>query len=483
VKTNISRRDFLKSTTLASVGFWVASGLTPKVSASPNERIALAGFGVGNVGGASLGEAARFGDVVAVCDVDHPTLNWVGGHVYPKSKSYTDYRRLLDEMDKSIDAVTVGTADHMHAPISLMAMRMKKHVFVQKPLARTVYESRLMGTVAKEMGVCTQMGNQGSADDGLRRNAAEIKAGLHGEFKEIHIWLSQTGPRPATIRTMQAYEEQVRKENPEEAEELIAEMMKKKEEAFERVDWDLWLGIAPEREFFPGIYHPSVWRGWWDFGGGTIGDWACHILNGYQKGLDISAPSSIVARTSGHDFDAFPRSSEVVFEYPDMLQRRGFKLVWYDGGRHPSREFYEENGLSYPEKMPEGGEVVIKYDDRRKENVTVPEPRYAPKYPDADGNIADPQDISIRNVYEWITAIKENNPELCFSNFTDQAGPLTEAASLGKVAIWTASKPNEWGEKILWDSENMTVTNLADLETPGVAEQVKPVYREGHVLD
>ncbi|MCL2119643.1 MAG: Gfo/Idh/MocA family oxidoreductase [Planctomycetaceae bacterium] len=491
----ISRRGFLKGTTLAGVGFWVAAGTAPQVRASANERLAFAGIGIGGKGGGDIANAARFADVVAICDVDKGRLA-SSARQYPNAKTYTDFRKLLEEQEKSIDAATISTADHMHAPAALMAMRMKKHVYVQKPLARTMYECRLMAKVAKETGVCTQMGNQGSAGDGLRREAAEMKAGVYGDIKELHVWTNRPiWPQgPETIRTMKAYEEKVRKENPDNAEELIAAMKKKMEDQLKNVEWDLWLGVAKPREFFPGegagIYHPFGWRGWWDFGTGALGDIACHSLNKYMKALDLSAPISVVARTSGHDFDVFPQSSEIVFEYPDTPTRKGFKFVWYDGGWFPSREFLNEHGFRYPEQMPEGGDIIIGTEgargqgrNERKRGMTVPEVQYAPKYPDADGNIAEKQDDDPRNMFELITAIKENKPELCFSNFPNQAGPLTEAMLLGNLAVWTASKPNEWGEKVLWDAPNMKITNLADLKTPGVADLIKPVYREGYVLD
>jgi len=496
MKSKISRRGFLKGTTLASVGFWVAAGTSPQARASANERLAFAGIGIGGKGDSDLANAARFADVVAICDTDKGRLAHYAQR-YPNAKQYTDFRKLLEEQEKTIDAATISTADHMHAPAALMAMRMKKHVYVQKPLARTMYECRLMGKVAKETGVCTQMGNQGSASDRLRLEAAEMKAGVYGDIKEIHVWTDRPvgwWPQgPETIRTMKAYEEKVRKERPNEAEQLIAEMKKRTEDQLNNIDWDLWLGVAKPREFFPGeersIYHPFGWRGWWDFGTGALGDIACHSLNKYMKALDLSAPISVVARTTGHDFDIFPVSSEIVFEYPDTPTRKGFKFVWYDGDWSPSREFVNEHGFRYPETMPTSGEIIIGSEgvrgqgrNTRNRNVTVPEVEYAPKYPDADGNPTGTDDDP-RNMFELITAIKENKPELCFSNFPSQAGPLTEAMLLGNLAVWTASKPNEWGEKVLWDAPNMRITNLADLKTPGVADLIKPIYREGYVLD
>jgi len=490
-----SRRDFLKTAAVTGAGYWVFAGLTPKVSASPNERVAFAGIGVGGKGYSDIANAARFADIVALCDIDRGTLNHVQ-QFYPRAKAYTDYRKLFEEMEKSVDAATISGPDHMHAPQALMAMRMKKHVFVQKPLARTMYECRLMSQVAKEMGICSQMGNQGSANDGLRRHAAEMKAGVYGDIKEIHFWTNHPvwNQGPHLIRTMAAYEAKVRRENPAEAERLITEMRNHTNERLNHFDWDLWLGVAPYREFFPGvdggIYHPFHWRGWWDFGTGALGDIACHALNAHMKALDLKAPASVIARTTGHDFDAFPVSSEVVFEYPDTPTRKGFKLVWYDGGWFPSREFLNEHRFSYPEEMPGGGEIIIGSEgvrgwgrNERREGVTVPEVPLAPHYLEADGSVPERQDDDVRNMFELITAIKENKPELCFSNIPEQAGPLTEGMLLGNLAVWTASKPNEWGEKVMWDSENMRITNLTDLQTPGVADLIKPVYRDGYVLD
>ncbi len=495
-----TRREFLSTTVkgvaVTGVGYWALAGQTPRVSASPNERLAFAGVGIGGKGHGDIGHAAMFADVVAICDVDKNRLA-EGRRRFPNAKAYTDFRKLFEEQEKTIDAATISTADHTHAPAGLMAMRMKKHVYVQKPLARTMYECRLMGKVAQEMGVCTQMGNQGSASDGLRRHAAEMKAGVYGDIKEIHVWTNRPiWPQgPETIRTIKAFEEKVRRDDPDKAEEMIAAMKKKAEQQLANIEWDLWLGPAKPREFFPGegpsIYHPFGWRGWWDFGTGALGDIACHSLNAYMAALDLSKPVSVIARTSGHDFDVFPKSSEIVFEYPDTPKRKGFKFVWYDGGWFPDREMLNGHGFNYPEKMPDGGDVIIGTEglrgrgkNERKQGVEIPEVQMAPLYPNPkeDGALTG-RDDDPRNMFELITAIKENKPELCFSNFPNQAGPLTEAMLLGNLAVWTASKPNEWGEKVLWDAENMTITNLAELKTPGVADLIKPIYRDGYVLD
>ena len=502
-----SRRNFLKTAAVASVGYWFFAGLTPKVSASPNERVAFAGIGAGarvqgdhpasGKGESDIRNAARFGDVVALCDVDKRRLAAVGAQ-YPRAKLYTDYRRLFDEQEKSIDAATISTPDHMHAPQALMAMRMKKHVFIQKPLARTLYESQLIVKVAKEMGVCTQMGNQGSANDNVRRDAVEMAAGVYGDIKEVHVWTDRPGTwwphGPDTIKTMRAYEEKVRRENPTEAASRIAAMRERTAERIAGLDWDLWLGVAKNREFFPGeerdIYHIFGWRGWWDFGTGPMGDMACHLINQHMKALDLSSCESIVAWSSGHDFDAFPSASEIVFEYPDTPTRKGFKFVWYDGGRLPDREYLAAHGFSNFDNIRPSDSLIIGTDgikglghDVRKADVVVPEVEFARRYPDPDGSIPERQNADIRHMFEFVSAIKENKPELCFSNAPDQSGPFSEAQALGNIALWTASKPNEWGEKILWDATSRQITNLASLQTPGIAELIKPVYPQGYTLD
>lgn len=485
--TRTTRRDFLKVTGL---GYLALSGLSSPVSASPNERLGFAGIGIGGKGKSDIAHAAMFADVVAICDIDQDRLAQAQ-ELYPKAKAYSDFRTLFEEQEKSIDAATISTADHTHAAAALMAMRMKKHVYVQKPLSRTIYEARLMGQVARETGVCTQMGNQGSAEDGLRRLAAEIKAGVYGDIKEIHVWTDRPiWPQgPQVVRNTEMYQAELQANGESDLEEKMGALDLKIVRRLSKVDWDLWLGPAPERAYYPDIYHPFAWRGWWDFGTGALGDIACHSLNVYMAALDLRAPRSVVAKTTGHDFNAFPRSSQIEFEYPETETRPGFKFVWYDGGWFPDRKWLEENGFNYPDPMPKGSDIIIGTAgvkghgrNEKKSDVTLPDIRLAPHYPDASGKKAEKQHSDPRNMYELITAIRENKPELCFSNFPDQAGPLTEAMLLGNLAVWTASKPDQWGEKVYWDAQKMEITNLSELQTPGTAELIKPVYRDGYEL-
>jgi predicted dehydrogenase len=186
-----NRRQFLQTTAAAGIGYWVAGGVQAKESKSANEKVRIACIGVDGKGQSDSRDALKNGEVVAICDVDETRLNRAGKKWFPKAKKFFDFRKLLEEMDKGIDAVTVSTPDHTHAPAALMAMRLGKHCFCQKPLTHTIYEARLMGQVAREKKVATQMGNQGTAESGLRRAAAVVRSGVLGKIKEVHVWTNR----------------------------------------------------------------------------------------------------------------------------------------------------------------------------------------------------------------------------------------------------------------------------------------------------
>jgi len=313
-------------------------------------------------------------------------------------------------------------------------MRMGKHCFCQKPLTRTIYEARLMGQVAREKNVATQMGNQGTAASDLRRAAAWLRAGVLGTVKEVHVWTNrpiwpQGGPRPEPA------------------------------ECPENLDWDLWLGPAPNRPYGPG-YHPFAWRGWWDFGTGALGDMACHEINMAFMGLDLRNPISIQAETSGHNKDSFPKWSVVTYEFPANDWRAGLKLLWYDGGKKPSQDLCEG-------KVP-GAEGKLVIGDKGKlwgygELMAGAEAAEV-EFPQSPGHFE-----------EWVRAIKGGEPAM--SNFPDYAGPLAEVVVAGNLAVWVAAEEGQ-GEKIQWDSENLKASNVESLET-----LIKPEYREGYTLD
>ena len=232
-----SRREFLKDTALTGLGVWIADSARAQESSPPSERVNFACIGVGGKGGSDTADAARFGNVVAICDVDDDILN-KAAQKYPQARKYNDFRRMLDEMGKGIDAVTISTPDHTHAPAAAMAMRMGKHCFCQKPLTHSIYEARRLAQIARETKVATQMGNQGSAGSGLRRNAALVRAGALGTVKEVHAWTN----RPIWPQGIA---------RPEPASGPIPL----------NLHWLLWLGPAPRRHYAGG-YHTFRWRGW-----------------------------------------------------------------------------------------------------------------------------------------------------------------------------------------------------------------------------
>jgi len=428
------RRQFLKTTAATGMGFWVAGGLQAKESKSPNERIQMASVGIGGKGSSDSADAGKSGEVVAICDIDEKRLEAAGKSRFPKAKKYFDFRKMLEEMEDKIDAVTVSTPDHCHAPAAAMAMRMGKHCFCQKPLTHSIYEARTLGQIAREKKVATQMGNQGTAMSGLRKGAAVIQAGALGRVTEVHVWTNrpiwpQGGSRPKPV------------------------------ECPPHVKWDLWLGPAPQRPYAKG-YHPFSWRGWWDFGTGALGDMACHTLNMPFAALDLRDPISVQAETSGHNKDSYPKWSVINFEFPACGKRPALKLVWYDGGKRPDKELLDG-------KTPSGsGCVVI----GEKGKLYSPND-YAADY-ELLGGVSEPEvkfEESPGHFTEWVNAIKGGKPAM--SNFPDYAVPLTETVLLGNLAVWVD------GPKVEWDAKNLKSTNIPGLETI-----VKPVYRKGYEL-
>ncbi|MCL2710246.1 MAG: Gfo/Idh/MocA family oxidoreductase [Planctomycetaceae bacterium] len=483
-----TRRNFMKAAALTGVGYWAMAGNASKARAQANDKIGLAGFGTGGKGDSDISSGARYCDVVVICDTDKGRLAQAQTK-YPNAKAYTDYRKAFDEMEKSFDVVTVSTPDHTHTCIGARALRAKKHAYIQKPLTRTTYEARLLGQLAKEAGVCTQMGNQGSGSNRLRQGAAQIKAGVLGTVLAAHIWSNRPiwAQRPGRRETLETFSTKTRAEQPAEADRLIERRKAEIDRALANIDWENWLGPAPEREYWPGHYHAFEWRGWWDFGSGALGDMACHTFNQPYSGCDLKFPTSVVAKSSGHDYDSFPGRSEIKFEFPATEFRPAIECFWYDGGWRPPAELMAKYGLTLDDTNRSGalivGEKGVMYDpgdnggnwQLRAEGGERFEP-----LPDADLTYARNRD---GHDGEFYRAIRENKPEECYSNFPEYAGPLTETILLGNLAVWTAAKEDEWGEKIEWDAKNLVVTNLASLKTPGVAELVKPKYRGEHRLD
>ncbi len=502
-----SRRDFIKtSAAVTGLGFWVAAGNSLKAADSPNEKLGIAAVGIGGKGSSDVDNAAQWGNVVGLCDIDKGRLAGKK-NTYKSAETFLDYREMLEKLDKSIDVVVVSTPDHMHAPAALMAMRMKKHMYVQKPLTRTIYEARKMGEVAKEMGVCTQMGNQGSAFPNARKSIAQVRAGLLGDIKEVHVWTNRpVWPQGIARPTLQTFEadakaqkaELMKSDDADEVEEgkamdiakMVAEKKNQIADDFKKIDWELWIGAGKYRDFYPGQYHAFNWRGWWDFGSGALGDMACHTFNMPYYSCDLRNPTSVQAVTSGHNFDSFPSRSKIFFEFPANDWRSAVKATWYDGGNLPDAELLNSYGFENPRIS---GALIIgekgalyTYDDYcrtcqySKGVEDIPGVEYRPNsFIDEIGN------NDVAHSMELFEAIQKNDPSICFSNYTDNGGPLTETILLGNLAVWAASEANEMGEKIEWDAVNLKVTN--NVQTAGVVELIKPEYREckgkGYRLD
>ena len=426
-----NRRDFMKATTAAGVGFWVAGRSAGEESKSPNERIRFACIGVGGKGSSDMADAGRAGDVVAICDIDDNALG-KAGDAFPMAKKFNDFRKMLAEMGPNIDAVTVSTPDHTHTAASVMAMKMGKACFTQKPLTHSIYEARRMAEVARETKVATQMGNHGTAYSGVREAAAVVKAGTLGAVKEVHVWTNrpvwpQGEGRPAEIPVP------------------------------DHVHWDLWIGPAAYRPYGQG-YHPFEWRGYWDFGTGALGDMACHTLNMPYMALGLQNPSSVEAETSGHNNETYPSWSIIKYEFPATDQRAAVTLTWYDGKKLPDESLFDG------EEVKQSGSLLI----GEKGKLYSPGD-YGEKFKllGADKPTVDfPR--SPGHFVEFAEAIKGGKPAV--SNFPDYAGPLTEVVLLGNLAVWS-------GKKVEWDAKNLKATNSPELDA-----MIRPTYREGYTM-
>jgi predicted dehydrogenase len=429
MKLHSNRRDFLRGATAAGTGLWLADAVHA-AEKSPNERLQFACIGVGGKGTSDTADAAKFGDVIAICDVDDNILAKAAER-YPSAKRYNDFRKLLEELGDKLDGVTVSTPDHTHAVAAAMAMKLGKHCFCQKPLTHSIWEARRLGEIAREKKVATQMGNQGTASDALRRSAAKLKAGVVGTIQEVHVWTNrpvwdQGGPRPAEA------------------------------EVPANLHWDLWLGPRPERPYGKG-YHTFGWRGYWDFGTGALGDMACHTFNMVFMGVGLKDPVSVVAQTSGHNRDSYPKWSIITFEFPETAERPAVKVLWYDGGKRPSPDLLD--GM----QPAESGALI------RGTKGTM----YCPGDYGSDGRLlGGATDVEVEftkspgHFEEWVRAIRGGDAAV--SNFPNYAGPLTETILLGNLAVWAD------GKKIEWDAKRLKPTNA-----PEVEDIVRGRYRDG----
>ena len=457
--TSLNRRLFLQQTGLGAGALLLGAPAIVR-GQNLNSRINVACIGVGGKGDSDVNDTANCAgvNIVALCDVDARTLN-KKAEKYPNAKKFTDFRKMLAEMDKSIDAVTISTPDHLHGFAGALALNMGKHIYCQKPLTQTVFEARELRRLAKEKKLATQMGNQGSAGDGLRRAVEVIQSGVIGNTHELHVWSN----RPIWPQGLDrpAGESPVPKE----------------------LDWNLWLGPAANRPYVDGVYHPFNWRGWMDFGTGALGDMACHLVNMPFRALKLGYPSVVECELASRFYpETYPSTSRIRFEFPERDGLPPVKFWWYDGA--PSQDFKPLR--PYPNivrdivnmrgKLPESGCLVI----GEKGALFSPDDYGSMFFIQLEGEksftngkdheaakaVAQSIPRSPGHNQEWINMIKTGAP--AYSNFEISAY-LTEIILLGCIAL----KVGE-GVKMDWDGPNMRSPNC-----PQAARFVKRDNRTG----
>lgn len=469
-----SRRHFLKYTSLGAATIIIpgCSTVRPARRISANEKLSVAVIGAGGKGASDTDNVASLGEnIVALCDVDANRLEGRGA-TYPKAKLYRDYRKMLEEMGESIDAVIISTPDHHHAPAAVMAMKMGLHAYVQKPLTHSVYEARTLRRLAKQGKLATQMGNQGSSGSGLRRAVEVIQAGAIGKPLELHVW-SNRPIWPQGVDRPQG--------------ELPVP---------ENIDWDVWIGPAPMRPFNKG-YHPFAWRGWRDFGTGALGDMACHTVNMPFRALKLGYPNVVECEeTSEMHAETYPKTSRIRFEFPAREGLPPLKFWWYDGSPtdksvkllRPHPDLTKEI-VTLQKSLPASGCLII--GDKGK--VFSPDDYGSQFYLMLDSGGFQPakqkevEHEAIRNIAqsiprnegpgggdqlqkaEWIRMIRGGPP--AYSNF-DIAAYLTEIILLGCVAMRVGV-----GKKLDWDGPNMRAKNA-----PEAAQYVRREYRKGWTI-
>ncbi len=451
--TQTSRRTFLSAAAASAWSFTIiprhvlgGQGHTP-----PSERLNVAGIGCGGMGGGDIATIAKLGaNFVALCDVDEGraagTFN-----AHPKARRYKDFREMIDKEAKNIDAVTVGTPDHIHAVAAMAAIKAGKHVYVQKPLTHTLHECRELTKAARTAKVMTSMGNQGHASEGSRLTNEWIQAGVIGEVREVHAWSDRAGSlwkqgigRPTDTPPVPA-----------------------------TLDWDLWLGPIKERPYHP-AYAPVGWRGWWDFGTGAIGDMGCHIIDHPVWALELGPPTSVEASTT-HDgtllpdnklnFETFPIAAIITYQFPARGKLPPVTMTWYDGGLLPPTPIEMPAG----QRLPGNGVLYVGSKGKMYHGSHGGMPQLLPgSLMEAANAVPKTMDRSPGHYDEWYQACKGGKRPV--ANF-DYSGPMTETALLGLLSLRSP------GTRLEWDSENMKVKNA-----PGLNQYFHTEYRNGWKL-
>ena len=442
----MKRRNFLGTLATGLAGITLVPrhvlggpGYTP-----PSDKVGLAFVGVGGRGFDHVSSFIEHGTAyIAFCDVDEEQAARAY-RMFPKVPRYHDFRKMLDEQGSHIDAVVVATPDHTHAVAAAYAMHRGKHVYVEKPLTRTIGEVRALARLARQTGVVTQMGNQGHAGEGTRRIREWIEAGAIGTVREGHFWTNRPIWPQAQKRPLEAYH--------------IPPTLR----------WDLWLGPAPERPYHP-AYLPFRWRGWWDFGTGALGDMGCHIMDAAFWTFDLRDPRDVVAESTPLFPESPPAATRLTYRYAARGNRPELSVIWRDGSLAPPRPPQLESERPWPlmtnGQMYIGDEGVLIAGPYGGDPRLIPESRHTEWLASAP-EARYPRSPGIRQ--EWLEAIRKGGR--AGSDIVNYAASLTEMVLLGNLAIRAQGR-------IVWDSERMRVRNRALPE-----DWIQPVYREPWAL-
>ncbi len=427
----MNRREFMQRMAATSAALSLAGcGALPRVSrVSPNEKLDIGIIGVANRGGANLGGVASE-NIVALCDIDEVYLQQASRN-FPAAKCYRDFRKMLEQ--KNIDAVVVSTPDHTHAAAANMAMKSGRHVYCEKPLTHNIYEARVLAKTAAKYKVVTQMGTQIHEGDNYRRVVELIQSGAIGKVGEVHVWFS--GGRTGNGRP---------KERPA---------------VPKHVDWDLWLGPAPYRPYHP-AYHPTQWRNWWDFAGGTLADFGCHYMDLPFWALKLRHPVTIEAKGSQVKAENTAARLTVHYDFPARNGLCPVRLTWYNGSELPA--VLREHNLPAWDAgvlfVGRKGMLMANYSDHKL-------------FPEADFADFEPPrqwiPSTIGHHWEWIMACKTGSATTC--NF-DYGGALTEAVHLGNVSFRV-------GQKLEWDAKKLKAKNCRAAD-----KYIRREYRRGWKL-
>jgi len=452
----MKRREFLRQTGLGIALFQILPRTRARGAQAPsaNEKLNVAGIGVGSQGGSDVDAVAREGqNIVALCDVDD---NYAGKELakYPKARRFTDYRVMLDKMGNEIDGVVIGTPDHTHAVIAMEAMRRGKHVYCEKPLAHNIHEVRELMKAARRYKVVTQLGNQGHSFGSIRQLCEWVWAGAIGPVHTVHAGCDAFKEVYCQIRNL--------------------DKLNQHYDVPKSLDYDLWIGPVPFRPYTPFWVHWN-WRGWMPFGTGTIGDWFCHVIDPSFWALHLDAPTSVMAEVTDYDPVkqglTYPPATKITFKFPARNERGPVTLVWFDGNNRIPRP----KDFSPDDKIPGTGGVLfgekgmIVHGSHGAGGCYLTPEKLMDQY---SGKNA-PKQIIPRvkgHHWDWLEAIRTNRQ--AGSDFAAYGGPLTQAALIGAIAIRFP------GQTLEWDDEAMRFTNHQEANA-----LVNPPYRQGWQLE